>query len=78
MSVTVGKINTIKVRVGGASQGEKVQSIAYGSRTLKGATDLNLQNGGTGDAILYQANTGTFVLGPVASGTVSSVDAGTF
>jgi len=71
-------INTIKVRVGGTTQGERVQSISYGSRTLKGATDIDLRNPVTGAALLYQANTGTFVLGTVAAGEVTSLDAGTF
>ena len=70
-------IGTVNVQVGGQSQA-RVGSISYGGRTLKSATDLSVANAVTGAAILYQANTNTFVLGTVATGAVTDIDAGLF
>ena len=70
-------IGTVNIQVDGQSQ-SRVGSISYGGRTLKSATDLSVANAVTGAAILYQANTNTFVLGTVATETIASVDAGTF
>jgi hypothetical protein len=53
-------IGTIKVTVGTPTN-PRATSITYGSRTLKSATDLNLNGVIDGDAIVYQANTNSFV-----------------
>ena len=71
-------IGTVNVQVGGQTQSARVGSITYGGRTLKSAADLSIQNAVTGAAILYQANTNTFVLGTVAAGAVTDIDAGLF
>ena len=67
-------IGTVNVQVN-SQTGGSVRSITYGGRSLKSATDLSIASATNGSAIIYQANTDSFVLGPVAAG---SVDAGTF
>jgi hypothetical protein len=67
-------IGTVNVQVN-SQQGGSVRSISYGGRSLKSATDLSVASATNGAAIIYQANTDSFVLGPVSAG---SVDAGTF
>ena len=70
-------IGTVNVQVG--SQGGRVNTINYGLRSLKGSTDLALPtNAHEGDAIIYQANTNSFVVAPVTSAIVSDVDRGFF
>jgi hypothetical protein len=53
-------IGNIKVTVGTPTN-PRATSITYGSRTLKSATDLNLQGAQNGFAIVYQANTNSFI-----------------
>ena len=77
-------IGNIKVTVGTPTN-PRATSITYGSRTLKSATDLNLLGVGDGFAIVYQANTNTFVtsntialaLNAVTLG-LQNIDGGTF
>jgi hypothetical protein len=77
-------IGNIKVTVGTPTN-PRATSITYGSRTLKSATDLNLQGVGDGFAITYQANTNTFTtantvalaLNAVTLG-LQNIDGGTF
>ena len=70
-------INTINVRVN-SQQGETVRSISYGSRELKTATDLSNVGATDGDPFVYQANTNTFIVSPVDSKGISTVDGGLF
>ena len=53
-------IGNIKVTVGTPAN-PRATTITYGSRTLKSATDLNLNGVVDGDAIVYQANTNSFI-----------------
>jgi hypothetical protein len=69
-------IGTVNVQVN-KQQSSSVKSVGYGIRSLKGSTDLSLVSANTGDAIVYQANTNSFIVSPVTT-TVSSIDAGTF
>ena len=70
-------IGTVNVQIG-PSPRQKVNTIQYGSRTLKSATDLELAAGAkTGDVIVYQANTNNFIVEPV-SALVPSLDSGFF
>ena len=70
-------IGTVNVQVG--SQGGRVNTINYGLRSLKGSTDLALPtNAHQGDAIIYQANTNTFVVAPVTAAVIGDIDAGLF
>ena len=75
-SVIVTPPSTIKVQVGNQFKGT-VQSIAYGSRTLKSATDLTIGAANTGDAILYNSITKNFEVLPVTT-TPLLVDGGLF
>jgi predicted transcriptional regulator len=68
-------IGTVNVQVG--NQGGRVNTINYGLRSLKGSTDLAMAGAKTGDVIVYQANTNSFVIEPVAA-IVPSLDAGEF
>ena len=70
-------IGTVNVQVG--AQGGRVNTINYGLRSLKGSTDLTLpSNVHEGDAIIYQANTNSFVVAPVTTAVVGDIDGGLF
>ena len=64
--------STVRVTIGQNNPG--VTTIGYGSRTLKSATDLNLSGAQNGLPILYQANTNSFIISPIAieAGTIDS------
>ena len=74
--VTVTPPSTIKVQVGNQFTGT-VQSIAYGTRTLKSATDLTIGAANTGDAILYNSSTKTFQVTSITN-AITDLDAGFF
>jgi len=57
-TVTVTQPATIKVRVEG--QRTKVQTLSYGTKTLRSLTDLSLVGANTGDVIVYNSQTKTF------------------
>ena len=70
-------IGTVNVQVN-KQQNSSVKSLNYGTRTLKGSTDLAITGAADGDAIIYQANTNTFVVAPVSSAGITGIDAGFF
>lgn len=71
-------IGTVNVQVNKQSN-STVRSLNYGIRTLKGSTDLALPgNVEDGDAVIYQANTNSFVVAPVSTKGISGIDAGEF
>ena len=57
-TVTVRQPATVKVRVEG--QKTKVQTLTYGTKTLRSLTDLSLEGANTGDVIVYNSLTKTF------------------
>jgi hypothetical protein len=57
-TVTVRQPATVKVRVEG--QKTKVQTLSYGTKTLRSLTDLSLTGANTGDVIVYNSETKTF------------------
>ena len=67
--------STVRVTVG--SNNPSVTSLSYGTRTLKSASDVSLVGAQDGYALIYKANTNSFVVGP-ASGVVISIDNGTY
>jgi hypothetical protein len=67
--------STVQVSVG--QNKPTVTSLSYGTRTLKSASDLSLTNAQNGYAIIYQAATNSFVIGP-ASGVTQAIDNGTY
>ena len=69
-------IGTVNVQVG-PSPGQRVNTITYGSRTLKSATDLEIAGAGQGDVIVYQANTNSFIVA-AADSVIPSLDSGFF
>jgi hypothetical protein len=69
-------IGTVNVQIG-PTVNPRVNNIAYGGRTLKSASDLELAGAKNGDVIVYQANTNTFLVEP-ASTLVPSLDQGFF
>jgi len=75
-NITVTPPSTIKVQVGNQFTGT-VQSIAYGTRTLKSATDLTIGDANTGDAIIYNSTSKTFEVVPI-NDSITDVDAGYF
>jgi hypothetical protein len=75
-NVTVSQPGTISVRVGTAQQ-PTVDALAYGSRTLKSASDLELSGAANGSIISYNSNTQSFSVVP--AGTLPlNLDAGRF
>lgn len=70
-------IGTVKVQVG-QQQGGTVRSISYGGRTIRGATDLSMIQAEDGDAVIYQANTNSFVVAPVTTKGITGIDGGKF
>jgi hypothetical protein len=57
-TVTVRQPATVRVRVEG--QKTKVQTLSYGTKTLRSLTDLSLVGANTGDVIVYNSLTKTF------------------
>lgn len=79
-NVTVTQPSVINVRVGTGTVPVATSLNYGGSRTIKSATDLELNGVQDGDVITYVANTDSFVV--VNAGTLPldlrHVDAGTF
>ena len=75
-NVIVTPPSTIKVQVGNQFTGT-VQSIAYGTRTLKSATDLTIGDANTGDAIIYNSSSKNFEVLPITD-AITDLDAGFF
>jgi len=69
-------IGTVNVQIG-PTINPRVNTLTYGGRTLKSATDLDLANKTNGDVIVYQANTNSFIVSPVNI-LVPSLDQGFF
>lgn len=67
--------STVRVTVG--QNNPSVTSLSYGTRTIKSASDLNLTNAQDGYAIIYRADTNSFVIGPAGIAGVT-VDNGTY
>lgn len=76
-NVTVTQPGVINVRVGGAAPLSKVDTLTYGSRTIKSATDLELAGAANNSIISYNSNTQTFFVVP-AGDLPLSLDAGNF
>lgn len=76
-TVSANTIGTVKVQVG-QQQGGTVRSISYGNRSIKGSSDLSMSVAEDGDAVIYQANTNSFVVAPVSAKGISSIKGGTF
>ena len=72
-NIVVTPPSTIKVQVGNQFTG-KVQSIAYGTRTLRSATDLSIGSANTGDVIAYNSANNSFYV----TNVVADLDAGYF
>lgn len=58
-NVTITPPATIKVQIGQAVR-PTITEIAYGTRTIKSASDLIFTGARTGDAIVYDASTNGF------------------
>ena len=74
-TVTVSQPAVINVKVG--SKPATVQSINYGSKTIKGSADLILGGAQSGDAIVYDSANNNFVVTNIAA-AITDIDAGTF
>lgn len=57
-TVTVRQPATVRVRIEG--QKSKVQTLSYGTKTLRSLTDVGLTGANTGDVIVYNSETKTF------------------
>lgn len=74
--VTVNQPSNIKVQVN-SQQNQTVQSLSYGTRTLKSATDLDMHGAEEGDVIVYKSSTNSFVVQPVVDSHLT-IDNGFF
>lgn len=74
-NVTVTQPGIIRVQVN--NQKPTVQSINYGSKTIKGSSDLVMAGSKDGDVITYDSANNNFVVAP-ASSVIADIDAGTF
>lgn len=70
-------IGTVNVQVN-KQQTSSVKTLNYGTRTLKGSTDLAITGAEDGDAIIFHANTNTFSVAPVSAKSITGIDAGEF
>ena len=77
INVTVSPIQTVNVQVN-KQQNSSVRQLNYGIRTLKNSTDLIIENPQDGDAIIYQANTNSFILAAASGIGIAEIDAGFF
>lgn len=73
-TVTVRQPATINVKVG--NKPATVQSITYGTRTLRSATDLTIGNATDGDVITFDAANNSFVVAPTSA--AADIDGGFF
>jgi hypothetical protein len=73
--VTVTQPSVIQVQVN--NQRPTVQSINYGSKTIKGSADLRFTGAQNGDVIAYDSANNDFVVTNIAA-AVTDIDAGTF
>jgi hypothetical protein len=70
-------IGTVNVQVGGATR-PRVTAIQYGgANQLKQATDLSMAGAQDGDVVVYNQQTNSFVVQPVAA-ELPRLDGGTF
>ena len=67
--------STVRVTLG--QNKPSVTALSYGTRTLKSASDLDLTGAQDGYALIYKADTNSFVVGPT-SGTAIALDNGTY
>lgn len=75
-NVTVTQPSVIKVQVG--NKPAAVQSVNYGSKTLRGSSDLTIPpNANNGDVIVYNSANNNFYLTSV-SAEVGIIDGGYF
>lgn len=70
-------IGTVNVQIGQSSNPRAV-AINYGTgRTLKSLTDVNASAAATGDTLIYDAPTDTFIVEPITN-TNLTIDNGFF
>jgi hypothetical protein len=74
-SVRVNTPQSIKVQIG--TNQPKVQSLAYGTRTLKSAADLNSSGAQNGDVIVYNSANNSFYTTSIVN-SIPDLDAGFF
>jgi hypothetical protein len=73
-------LGTVKVRQSNQVDA-KVQSISYGQPLeIRKAIDLDLAGAETGEAVIYNAASGTFEIGPAIAdaNTITNISGGTF
>jgi hypothetical protein len=75
-NVTVSQPGVISVRVGTGQQ-PTVDTLTYGTRTLKSASDLELAGASNNSVISYNSNTQSFFVVP-AGNLPLNLDAGSF
>ena len=77
IKVTVSPSSVIAVK-GSASNQQRVDAIAYGSRSLRSAYDLESAGALDGDVIQYITATDSFKVVPVSSNNISitNIDGG--
>jgi hypothetical protein len=68
-TVTVRQPASVRVRVDTPGRPTTVQTISYGTKTVRSLNDLGLDGANTGDVIVYNAQSQTFNVKPVGVAT---------
>jgi hypothetical protein len=68
-TVTVRQPASVRVRVDTPGRPATVQTISYGTKTVRSLNDLGLTGANTGDVIVYNSQTETFNVRPVGTAT---------
>jgi|APGre2960657423_1045063.scaffolds.fasta_scaffold00207_9 hypothetical protein len=68
-TVTVRQPASVRVKIGTSARPETVQTISYGTKTLRSLNDLGITGANTGDVIVYNAQTETFNVRPLGTST---------
>lgn len=69
MPVTVRQPATVRVRVNTTNRPTTIQTISYGTKTVRGLNDLALNGANTGDVVVYNAEKQTFNVLPIGAST---------
>ena len=73
--VTVNPPSTIRVQVN--NQNPTVQSIAYGSKSIRGSSDLMMAGAQDGDVIVFNSANNDFQVKSIMN-SITDIDAGLF
>jgi hypothetical protein len=68
-TVRVRQPASVRVKVDSPARSTTVQTISYGTKTVKSLNDLGIQGANTGDVIVYNSELRTFNVKPIGAST---------